>query len=193
MYEFISGKIEEITPASIIIEQQGIGYFISISVYTYTQLSDKQECKLYIHQIVREDAHLLFGFAGKGEREVFRHLLSVNGVGANTARMMLSSLTPVEIQDAILQNNVQALKSIKGIGAKSAQRIIVDLRDKIGKGSGSDEKLPLADNTIHEEALSALVMLGFPKGKVNKVLSELTKKDPSMSVEDLVKTALKRI
>jgi len=191
MYEYIKGKISELTPASLIIENQGIGYFINISLNTYSAFSNKNEITVFIHQVVREDAQLLFGFYNKQEREIFRYLISVSGIGANTARMMLSSLSPSEIKEAILTGNTTVLNSIKGIGAKTAQRIIVDLKDKVGKSNISDDFLSIQNNTNKEEALSALVMLGFAKKTVEKSLDKIQKDNPKAEVEELVKQALK--
>lgn len=193
MYEFITGKIKEIFPTYIVLENSGIGYFIHISVNTYSKISGKNECKLFIYEAIREDAHLLYGFFDKPEREIFLQLISVSGVGANTARMMLSSLHPDEIRDAIVLGNVDLLKSIKGIGAKSAQRIIVDLKDKVGKTSTDQQFVPALNNTIKDEALSALVMLGFPKNRVDKLIHDILKEKKDLTVEDLVKESLKRI
>ncbi|HAN19141.1 MAG: Holliday junction DNA helicase RuvA [Bacteroidetes bacterium GWC2_33_15] len=192
MYEFIKGKIQEIFPTYLVLENSEIGYFIHISVNTYSKISGHQECMLYIHEVIREDAHLLFGFFDKKERDIFLQLISVSGIGANTARMMLSSLSPGEIQTAIMQGNVPLLKSIKGVGAKTAERIIVDLRDKVGKLPDGLEIITHSDNTIKEEALSALVMLGFPKAKIEKLLSDILKEFQGLTVENLVKEALKR-
>jgi len=147
---------------------------------------------LFIHEVIRGDAHILFGFYDEIEREIFLQLISVSGIGANTARMMLSSLSPGEIKSAIIQGNVPLLKSIKGVGAKTAERIIIDLRDKVGKLSDSSEIIAHLDNTIKEEALSALVMLGFPKAKIEKLLSDILKDMQGLTVENLVKEALKR-
>ncbi len=191
MYEYIQGKISELTPANVIIDNQGVGYFINISLNTYSALSGKEQAIVFIHQVVREDAHLLFGFYNKSERQIFRHLISVSGIGANTARMMLSSLSPSEIQEAIMSGNVKLLNSIKGIGAKTAQRIIIDLKDKVGKSEISDDFLLTQSNTNRDEALSALVMLGFTKNSVDKILDKLIKDTPNAEVEELVKKALK--
>lgn len=193
MYEYIKGEIKEISPAHIIIETQGVGYFINISVNTFSKLSGKENGLIFIYEVIREDAHLLFGFFDKKERDIFLHLISVSGVGANTARVMLSSLTPEEIQSAIIQNDIVLLKSIKGIGAKTAERIIVDLRDKVGKLIDGDQIIINLDNTIKEEALSALVMLGFPKAKVDKIINEILKENKGLTVEGLIKEALRRI
>ncbi len=194
MYEFITGDIVEKTPTYIILETGNIGYLIKISLFTYSLLPDQKPCQLFIHQIVREDAHILFGFINKEEREVFRQLISVSGVGANTARLILSSLSPVEIRQAINEGNVLELQKIKGIGAKSAQRIIVDLKGKIGIASEMDQLFPSKSNTIKEESLSALVNLGFAKKSVEKVLEHVLKGgNDQITVEELIKEALKKL
>ncbi|MFW5835417.1 MAG: Holliday junction branch migration protein RuvA [bacterium] len=193
MYEFITGNITELTPANLIIENGGVGYFVNISLNTYSLLSGKSASRLFLHQVVREDAHLLFGFADKEERELFRQLITVSGIGANTARVMLSSLSPSEITKAISGGNVEVLKGVKGIGMKSAQRIIVDLKDKLGKITGNEEIFAVSGNTMREESLSALIMLGFPKNAVEKVISQLMAEGEIGSVEDLVKKALKKL
>ena len=191
MYVFIEGDIIEKNPAYATIFISGISYFINISLTTYGQIQNLNQCRLYIHQIIREDAHILFGFYTKLEREIFRMLISVSGIGANTARVMLSSLSPEEIQNAIVGGKVDILKSIKGIGAKSAQRIIVDLRDKMGKEEA--EIFEIRDNTIKEQALSALTVLGFSKNAVDKVLNKILTEEDNLEVEDLIKKALKRL
>ncbi len=194
MYEFITGDIVEKTPTYIILETGNVGYFINISLFTYSLLPDQKPCQLFIHQIVREDAHILFGFINKEEREVFRQLISVSGVGANTARLILSSLSPAEIQQAINEGNVLDLQKIKGIGAKSAQRIIVDLKGKISMASEMDHLFPSKSNTIKEESLSALVNLGFAKKSVEKVLEHVLKGgNDQITVEELIKEALKKL
>ncbi len=193
MYEYIRGNIADISPANIIVESGGIGYFITISLNTYSQFSGKKDCKLYLHQIVREDAHLLYGFADATERELFRNLISVNGVGASTAIMMLSSLTADELRNAVMTENVVVLKAVKGIGAKTAQRIIIDLKDKLGKLPETGQILPAADNTIQIEALSALVMLGFAKKDAEKVVSKILQEQTDATVESVIKQALKRL
>lgn len=191
MFEFIEGEIIEKNPAYAVIYISGISYYVNISLTTYGQIQNLNNGRLYIHQIIREDAHVLFGFYTKLEREIFRMLISVSGIGANTARVMLSSLSPVEIQDAIVGGKVDTLKSIKGIGAKSAQRIIVDLRDKMGKGEA--EIFEIKDNTIKDEALSALTVLGFSKNTVEKVLNKILAEEDNLAVEDLIKKALKKL
>ena len=191
MFEFIEGEIIEKNPAYAAIYISGISYFVNISLTTYGQIQNLNNGRLYIHHIIREDAHVLFGFYTKLEREIFRMLISVSGIGANTARVMLSSLSPDEIQDAIVGGKVDTLKSIKGIGAKSAQRIIVDLRDKMGKGEA--EIFEIKDNTIKYEALSALTVLGFSKNAVDKILNKILAEEDNLAVEDLIKKALKRL
>jgi Holliday junction DNA helicase RuvA len=193
MINYIKGTITEINPASVTIETGGIGYFISISVNTYSKLDGKSEFKMLVHEVIREDSHQLFGFADKEERDIFRLLISVSGIGANTARMMLSSLTPSEVEKAIIESNVNVLKSVKGIGLKTAQRVIVDLKDKVGKQSATGEIFTFEDNTKREEALSALVMLGFAKSAVSKVLEKIIREDKNLTVEDLIKRALKNL
>jgi holliday junction DNA helicase RuvA len=193
MYEFIKGEIVDINPASVVIEAGGIGFSIKISLNTYSKLNSQKNTKLFIHQIIREDAHLLYGFSETSERELFRNLISVNGVGSNTAIMMLSSLSPDEIISAISSDNVAVLKSIKGIGIKTAQRIIIDLKDKVGKLAETGQFLTPSDNTIRNESLSALVMLGFTKKDVEKILDKILLENPGMTVESVIKLALKRL
>ncbi len=193
MYEYIRGNIADISPANIVIDAGGVGYFISISLNSYSQLSGKKEARLFLHQVVREDAHLLYGFAEQNERELFRSLISVNGVGANTAIMMLSSLSPDEIRSAVATGNVAVLQGVKGIGAKTAQRIIIDLKDKLGKLQETGQILLSADNTKQIEALSALVMLGFAKKDAEKVVNKIVSEQPDASVEAIIKQALKRL
>jgi Holliday junction DNA helicase RuvA len=193
MIEYIKGSVTQITPTFLTIETGGIGYFINISINTFSKLEGKNDFKILIHEVIREDTHQLFGFADAAEREIFRLLISVSGVGANTARMMLSSLNPGEIEKAILGSDVDTLKSVKGIGLKTAQRIIVDLKDKLGKHAGSGEIFAIADNTNRDEALSALVMLGFAKNAVSKVLDKIVREEKNLTVEDMIKRALKNL
>ena len=193
MIDYIKGTITQITPAFLTIETSGVGYFINISLTTFSKLDGKTEYKLLVHEVIREDTHQLFGFADKGEREIFRLLISVTGVGASTARVMLSSLTPAEIEKAIIGSEVNSLKSVKGIGLKTAQRIIVDLKDKLGKQAGTGEIFASSDNTKREEALSALVMLGFAKSAASKVLDRILREEEALSVEKLIKRALKNL
>jgi len=193
MIDYLKGPITRITPTFLTIEAGSIGYFINISLTTFTKLEGKSEYKLLIHEVIREESHQLFGFADKEERDIFRLLISVSGVGAATARMMLSSLTPAEIEKAIIGSDVHLLKSVKGIGLKTAERIIVDLKDKVGKQVGTGEIFAIADNTKREEALSALVMLGFAKSAVSKVLDRIVREEKNLTVEDLIKRALKNL
>jgi len=193
MYEYIKGKLIEITPAYAVVENAGIGYLINISLHTYSKLSGSENCMLYLHYVVREDAQIFFGFHARQEMELFRQLISVSGVGPNTARMMLSSLNPDEIQKAIMSGDVLKLKGIKGIGQKTAERIIVDLRDKIAKAGALGEILTGVHNTIRDEALSALLMLGFSRSITEKTLSKLLAEKADMSAEELVKQALKQL
>jgi len=193
MIDYIKGNIAQLTPTFITVETSGIGYFINISLTTFSKLENKSEIKILIHEIIREDTHQLYGFADPEEREVFRHLISVTGVGSNTARMMLSSLNPGEIEHAIISSDVNVLKSVKGIGLKTAQRIIVDLKEKLGKQAGSGEIFAFSDNTNREEALSALVMLGFAKNAVSKVLDKIVREQKNLTVEEMIKRALKNL
>ncbi len=193
MIDYIKGEIIQITPTYVTIETGGIGYSVNISLTTYSGLENKKEFKILIHEVIREDSHQLFGFAGNDERDIFRLLISVSGVGANTARMMLSSLSPVEVEKAILCSDSNLLKSVKGIGLKTAQRIIIDLKDKLGKQAGSGEIFAFADNTRREEALSALVMLGFAKSTVSKILDKIVREEKNLTVEDIIKRALKNM
>lgn len=183
----------EHSPAHAVVECGAMGYFINISLNTYTAIQALREVQLYLHQVVREDAHLLFGFADKGERDVFRHLISVSGVGVNTARMILSSASPDEVRAAIVAENVNILKSVKGIGLKTAQRVIIELKDKLSKEPVGENFLSLQNNTAREEALSALVMLGFAKAASQKVVDKLLSEQPSATVESVIKQALKML
>jgi Holliday junction DNA helicase RuvA len=193
MYEYIRGTITDLNPASIVVEASGVGFVASISLNTYSKLNGKKEVLLLTHQVVREDAHLLYGFADKNERDIFRSLISVNGVGANTAIMMLSYLNTDEIISAITTENVMVLKAVKGIGLKTAQRIIIDLKDKLGKMPETGQIFQHADNTIRNEALSALVMLGFAKKDAEKVVSNIMQEQTGVAVESVIKQSLKRL
>ncbi len=194
MIEYIKGTLAELNPTEAIVENNGIGYSTLISLQTYEEIHGKSEVKLYIHHYLREDEELYYGFATKDERHMFRLLISVSGIGAATARMMLSSMSSEEITNAIQTENINKIKSIKGIGLKSAQRLIIELKDKVGKISGEAPTLPgLASNTVVEEATTALLMLGFAKPNVNKVLSAIVKEKPNMSLEEMIKIALKKL
>lgn len=194
MIHHIKGKLIEKAPTHAVVEAGGVGYFLNISLITFSKLGNDENCTLYTHLSIKEDAHTLYGFAEKSEREIFRQLISVNGVGASTARVMLSSMTAEEITMAIVTADVETLKSIKGIGAKSAQRIIVDLKDKLGKIDGVEQNiLTFANNTNRDEALSALLALGFTKNSVEKILNKVLKAQPELNVEGLIKEALKNL
>jgi Holliday junction DNA helicase RuvA len=193
MLDYIKGEITQLSPTHVVLENAGLGYFINISLPTYSHLSDKQSCKLYVYEAIREDAHILYGFLDTTERQLFLHLLSVSGVGASTARMIMSSLTVAEIQEVIATSNVQILKSVKGIGLKTAERIIVDLKGKVLKSESESSALFAVDNAIQKEAVSALVMLGFNQQASQKVVEKILKETPSLKVEQLVKIALKMI
>jgi len=192
MYEYIKGRLVEKNPAYAVIDCSGVAYFLNISVYTYAKLGDEESCLLFTHLVVREDAHLLFGFADTVERELFRHLISVSGVGVNTARIILSSLNPMEVSQAIVDGNAPVLQRIKGIGSKTAERIIIDLKNKLSKNLIPLEKSGDLHNTNREEALSALSILGFPKVLAEKVLNKIIESEGSgLSVEQLIKQALR--
>ncbi len=193
MYEFIKGKLVNLTPTYAVLENSGIGYILNVSLNTYTQLQGKADCQLFIHQVIREDLNALYGFYSNQERDIFRHLINVSGIGANTARVILSSMNPSEVREAILSGNVAQLQSVKGIGAKTAQRAIIDLRDKIGKSTSDNDIFVSQNNTIKDEALSALVMLGFAKKSADKILDKNLIKEPNLSVEELIKKALKQL
>jgi len=194
MIEYIKGKIVEITPTDMVLECYGIGYKILISLQTYEGLHKKEEATVYIHHYLREDEELYYGFATKDERELFRLLIGVSGIGAATARMMLSSLYSDEIRNAILAEDINKIKSIKGIGLKSAQRLILELKDKVAKGGGANNSaLFTVQDSTTEEAVTALVMLGFTKANVNKAVTAVLKEKPGASLEEIIKLALKRL
>jgi len=191
MFEHIKGSVISLTPASAVVEAGDIGYLLHISLTTYSQLHGNEKAKLFLHQVIREDANILYGFFDQGERELFRMLISVNGIGANTAIMMLSSHKPEELQNAILNENVGLLKNIKGIGIKTAQRVIIDLKDKIGKIPAGDMLFRAVENPVRAEAVSALEMLGFNKKAVEKLVDQVLTEQPLIAVESLIKLALK--
>lgn len=194
MYDYFNGKMVSKTPTHVILEVGGIGYHIHISLTTFAQIKDLEACKLFISFQVREDSHTLYGFATEGERHLFNHLISVSGIGPNTGRMMLSSITPEEIQSAIVNGQVAVIQKIKGIGPKTAQRVILELQDKLKK-QGADTLLPLISDkqSVPEEATSALLMLGFSKNQVEKVLAGILQKEGELSVEMLIKEALRKL
>ncbi len=193
MITHLRGKLVEKNPTYAIIECSGVGYFLNISLNTYSKIPDSEAVMLYTHLSIREDAHTLFGFADKTEREIFRLLTSVSGVGPSTARTMLSSMTPEQIQQAIASEDVAVIQSVKGIGAKTAQRVIVDLKDKILKTYELAEDSVKTNNTLKEEALSALEVLGFTRRQVDKLVQKIIQESPSISLEAIIKQALKNL
>ena len=195
MIDYIKGQIIELSPTDMVVECSGIGYRILISLQTYEGMNGKSEAIIYIHHYLREDEELYYGFATKDERELFRLLIGVSGIGASTARMMLSSLSSDEIRNAIISEDINKIKSIKGIGLKSAQRLILELKDKVIKGGGSDNSsiFSQGSNPVTEEATTALVMLGFTKANVNKAISAVLKEKPTATLEEIIKLALKRL
>ena len=199
MIDYIKGELSELTPAMAVVEAAGVGYAMNISLNCYSAIQGKKDVKLYVYESIREDAHVLFGFASKKEREMFMLLITVSGVGPNTARMVLSSMSPAELCNSISTGNERMIKTIKGIGLKTAQRIIVDLRDKI-VSLGIAEEIPAGgsmenpvDNKVKEEAVSALTMLGFSPAPSQKVVMQILKDNPTAAVEQVIKMALKMI
>ncbi len=193
MYAFITGKITEKSPTCVVLDNHGIGYLVNITLNTFTAIGEKEEVKLYTHEQILEDAHNLFGFYSAKERDLFELLISVSGVGCNTARLILSSLTVSELSNAIANDDVRTIQAVKGIGAKTAQRIVIDLKDKLKKNDFQSEIFAAPDNTIKNEALSALTILGFGKAAVEKALDKLMKQQPDATVETLIKEALKTL
>ena len=199
MIEYVKGELAELGPAIAVVDCQGVGYALNISLNTYSAIQGKKECKLYVYEAIREDAYNLYGFADKQERELFLLLISVSGIGGNTARMILSALSPSELVNVISSGNANLLKTVKGIGLKTAQRIIVDLKDKIKAGSAAGSLdnvpglLPPANAEIQEEAVAALTMLGFAQAASQKVVASIMQEDPAAPVEQVIKLALKRL
>lgn len=193
MIEYLNGNIVELNPANAIVDVGGIGYFVTISLNSYSALTRTNGGKLYIHEVIREDAHLLFGFAEYSERELFRQLIAVSGIGPNTGILFLSSLSAAEIKTAIVAGDIDKLKSVKGVGLKTAQRLVVELKDKLAKEPISADIFSISNNTTREEALSALVTLGFVKKNAEKVIDTVIKKNPQGTVEQLIKDALKQM
>jgi len=193
MIHHLKGKLVEKYPTHVIIECGGVGYFVNISLNTFSKIQEAESISLFTHLQVKEDSHTLFGFAEKSEREIFRLLLSVSGIGSSTARTMLSSLSPSEIRDAIANGNAPTIQAIKGIGAKTAQRVILDLRDKILKVYDIDEVSTNSNNTNKDEALSALEVLGFARRHAENAVDKVLRQDSSLSVENIIKLALKNL
>lgn len=190
MFNYISGRLDEATPTYAVIDCGGVGYLLEITLNTYSRIKDLQQVKLLVHEIVREDAHTLVGFFDAAERDMFRLLISVNGIGAATARVMLSSLTVDELMRAIADGDAKRVQKVKGIGAKTAQRVILELRDKVDPALLLGTTSTIQNNKNSEEALSALVMLGFPKAPAEKVLTKVADTNPAATVEELIKLAL---
>jgi len=193
MIEYLFGQLVELNPAFAVIELSGMGYYVHVSLNTFTALKGNKTAKLFIHEVIREDAHLLYGFHNHDERELFRMLISVSGVGANTGILFLSSLSVNEIKTAIVSGDVDRLKSVKGIGLKTAQRIIVELKDKLAKEPVSNDIFNSMNNTTREEALSALVTLGFIKKSAEKAVDGILRGNPEKTVEQIIKDALKQM
>lgn len=201
MIEYVRGALAELSPATAIVDCNGLGYAVHISLNTYAAIQGKKECKLYVYEAIREDAYTLYGFADKQERELFLLLISVSGIGGNTARMILSALSPAELISVISTENANMLKTVKGIGLKTAQRVIIDLKDKIKTGAmaasgatgGFDGLMVAANAQVHEEAVSALTMLGFAQAPAQKVVLAILKEEPDAPVEQVIKLALKRL
>ncbi|MGE8293021.1 MAG: Holliday junction branch migration protein RuvA [Sphingobacterium sp.] len=193
MYEYFNGKLAYKAPTHVVIDVSGIGYYVHISLYTFSQIKDQENCKLFISLQVREDSHTLYGFATEGEKKLFENLISVSGIGPNTGRMILSSNTPDEIQSAIVNGQVALIQKIKGIGPKTAQRLILELQDKLKKQGVETLSTTIQSQSVPDEALSALVMLGFNKVAAEKVLNTILKTESNLSVEDMIKLALKRL
>jgi Holliday junction DNA helicase RuvA len=193
MLDYIKGEIAELTPTSVVIEIGGAGYIAHISLNTYSALSSLKSCKLFVYEAIREDAHQLFGFSEKRERELFLHLISVSGVGANTARMVLSSIAVYELEGIIASGNANALKTVKGIGSKTAERIIIDLKDKVKVGETTSSAQTVILGEAAKEAVSALAMLGFNQLASQKVVNKIYADKPTLSVEEIIKNALKML
>jgi len=193
MITHVKGRLVEKTPTSVVIESNGIGYLINISLNTFSQIPDNENLKLYTHLQIKEDSHTLYGFHTIKEREIFRLLISVNGIGSNIARTMLSSISPDQIIEAISRENVSLIQSVKGIGSKTAQRVIIDLRDKILKVYDLDEGITSSNNTNKEEALSALEVLGINKRSSERLVDKIVLENPDISVESIIKETLKNL
>lgn len=193
MITHIQGRLVEKNPTDVVVDCNGVGYLLNISLHTFSQIPDQEHIKLYTHLQVREDSHTLYGFSSVAEREIFRLLISVSGIGSSTARTMLSSLTPTQVKEGIATEDVALIQSIKGIGLKTAQRVVIELKDKILKVYDVDELSIPKDNTNKDEALSALEVLGFNKKQAEKVVGKYIASNPDASVETIIKEALKNL
>jgi Holliday junction DNA helicase RuvA len=193
MITHIQGKLVEKNPTDVVIDCNGVGYLLNISLHTFSQIAEQESLKLYTHLQIKEDSHSLFGFSSLAEREIFRLLISVSGIGSNIARTMLSSLTPKQVREGIAVGDVALIQSIKGIGAKTAQRVIIELKDKVLKIYDIDEVSVSKDNTNKDEALSALEVLGFTKKQAERVVDKIVMSQPEATVESIIKQALKNL
>lgn len=200
MIEYVKGRLDDLTPATATVESHGVGYYLNISLNTFSAIQGKDEVRLYVHEAIREDAYVLFGFCTKEERSLFQQLISVSGIGGNTARMILSAYSPSELCDIILGGNDKLLKTVKGLGAKTAQRIIVELKDKVTQlgisptsAATSDDAAPAVNQQVHDDAVEALRALGYPPAPVARVVRAILKDDPSASVERVIKMAFKML
>ena len=196
MYEYLSGRLDKLNPHYAVVECAGVGYMVNISLQTYAALEGAESVKIFVHFIVRDDAQILYGFASRDERELFRRLIGVSGVGGGTARMILSTFSPKELATIISTDNAKLLKNVKGLGLKTAQKIIVELRDKvldIGSSEGIEAGVLSPDNAITSEALAALTMLGFTKAASDKAIKEVLKENPNAAVEEIIRLSLKRL
>ena len=189
MINYLKGRLVEKKPTYAVVECNGIGYYANVSLHTYSTLKEEESCKLFTHLVIREDAHTLYAFSTENERFIFKMLISVSGVGPNTARMILSSMTPSEVQQTIANEQVNALKAVKGIGAKTAERVIVDLKDKILSGLDDSQEISIG-NTSKEETLKALEVLGFSRKSSEKVIDKILRENPDLAVEEIIKAAL---
>ena len=193
MYDYIKGTLEELSPAEAVVECHGIGFKLQISLNTYDRLQGQKEVRLYVHHYLREDEETLYGFCDKEERRIFALLIGVSGIGPNTARMMLSSLTADEVSTAIVSGDVNRIKGVKGIGLKTAQKVIIELKDKVSRGGAELDLSGGSSAASTSEACSALIMLGFTKNAVEKTVASIVKKEPGLSLEDIIKKALKML
>lgn len=189
MINYLKGRLVEKKPTYAVVECNGVGYYANVSLHTYSTLKEEESCKLFTHLVIREDAHTLYGFSTENERFIFKMLISVSGVGPNTARMILSSMTPSEVQQTIANEQVNALKAVKGIGAKTAERVIVDLKDKILSELDDSQEITIG-NTSKEETLKALEVLGFSRKSSEKVIDKILRENPDLAVEEIIKAAL---
>jgi Holliday junction DNA helicase RuvA len=193
MFAFLRGRFQEVSPTKLIVDVGGVGYEVHISLNTYSGFQGKSEGLVYTHLVVREDAHILYGFSEIAEKEMFINLIGVSGIGAATARMMLSYMPPNELARCIVQGDVRSLEKVKGIGKKTAERLVLELRDKLGKGAPEINISPLIHNTLHQDALEALTALGIPRSTASQAIEKVRQAEPDISVEALIKKALRGV